>query len=318
MDPTADAFSPAANPSMGIKIVFLHAGLHKTATSSLQATCKANRARLREQGVRYPLFHCVENGRRGIDNHSIPLRTIFNSSGKSYHISELWRLRDVPAVAAGYRQALEEEIAQHARLLLSGEDVCSMAIADLRNLRAFLEGAGVEIVPLACVRSPYSHHCSAIQHALRRAVKGRGPRVALTRFKSQLPKVEALLDVFGDAVRFLPFRQACADPLGPVAAVLRQFGLDPEPLQLVRSNEGCSNDHFRQVWQELDAEAAQSWTADVREDKLRLLRTANGGAKFALTSTEVDAIRERLDAENEAFERLLGNVFCDQGYPTVD
>ena len=122
---------------MAERVVYLHAGLHKTATSSLQATCKANRAALLAQGVCYPLFHCVENGRRGIDNHSIPLRTAFNAAGRPYHISTLWRLQDLPSVSTAYRHTLEQVLAEHDRVLLSGEDVSAMALEDLREM---LEG----------------------------------------------------------------------------------------------------------------------------------------------------------------------------------
>lgn len=300
------------------KIVFLHAGLHKTATSSLQSTCKLNRPALRAQGVHYPLFHCVENGRKGIDNHSIPLRTAFNSSGKAYHITTLWKLRDLSVAIEGYRNTLIESISLHDCVLLSAEDVSSMTIFDLQSLRSFLKEMGATIVPLACVRTPYSHHCSAIQHALRRAVKGRGPRVSVTRFKSQLPKVQALLEVFGEAITFLSFRQACADPLGPVAAVLRHYGLNPDQLKLVRANQGCSNTHFRQVWHELADPASQDWTQTERQERLTLLRTTDDGPKFKLTSTELEDIRDRLDAENQAFRQLLGDMFCDQNYPIVE
>ncbi len=303
---------------MAERVVYLHAGLHKTATSSLQATCKANRAALLAQGVCYPLFHCVENGRRGIDNHSIPLRTAFNAAGRPYHISTLWRLQDLPSVSAAYRHTLEQVLAEHDRVLLSGEDVSAMALEDLRDLVACLQGAGATVLPVACVRSPYSHHCSAIQHALRRAVKGRGPMVPVTRFKSQLPKVRLLQQVFGEAITFLPFRQACAEPQGPVAAVLRRCAIDPAPLRLLRSNEGCSNVHFRQVWRELAEPAAQAWSPEQRQQRLELLRSSDAGPKFALTAAEVDALRERLDAENQAFRQWLGDAFCDQEYPVLD
>jgi hypothetical protein len=227
-------------------------------------------------------------------------------------------LRDLPAVVAGYRRTLDESLAQSPRLLLSGEDVSAMPAEDLRNLVVCLQQSGAVVVPVACVRSPYSHHCSAIQHALRRAVKGRGPQVPLSRFKSQLPKVQVLREIFGDSITFLPFRQACADPLGPVAAVLRCCGIDPASLRLLRSNEGCSNKHFRQVWRELADPAAQHWTPEQRQQRLALLRTSDGAAKFALTQTEVEAIRDRLDAENQAFAQLLGESFCDSDYPVIE
>jgi len=300
------------------KIVFLHAGLHKTATSSLQSTCRLNRAALMAQGVHYPLFHCVENGRKGIGNHSIPLRTVFNSSGKAYDMTTHWKLRDLTAAIDGYRNTLIESVSLHDCIFLSAEGVSSMAIFDLRSLKSFLNDMGATIVPLACVRSPYSHHCSAIQHALRRAVKGRGPRVPMTLFASQLPKVQALLEVFGEAITFLSFRQACADSLGPVGAVLRHYGLKPDQLNLVRANQGCSNANFRQVWHELADPASQDWTKTQRQERLTLLRTTDDGPKFKLNSTELEEIRDRLDAENQAFRQLLGDIFCDYNFPIVE
>jgi len=299
------------------RVVYLHLGLHKTGTTSLQATCKINRFALLAQGVIYPLFHCAENGRRGISNHSIPLSAIFNRAGRLSPADKFWRLKDLTSVCAAYRRTLEQVLVDNDRVLLSGEGLSAMALEDLQELVAFLRGAGATVFPLACVRSPYSHHCSAIQHALRRAVKGRGPMVPLTRFKSQLPKVRLLQQVFGEAITFLPFRQACAEPQGPVAAVLRRCGIDPAPLRLLRSNEGCSNHHFRQVWRELAEPAAQAWSPEQRQQRLELLRSSDAGPKFALTAAEVDALRERLDVENQAFRQWLGDDFCDQNYPVV-
>ena len=86
----------------------------------------------------------------------------------------------------------------------------------------------------------------------------------------------------------------------------------------MRANQGCSNTHFRQVWHELADPASQDWTQTERQERLTLLRTTDDGPKFKLTSTELEDIRDRLDAENQAFRQLLGDMFCDQNYPIVE
>ena len=58
-----------------MKKLFLHMGLHKTATTSFQATCSKNAEELSKQNYLYPVFINKEN-RKEIYNHSIPIFSV--------------------------------------------------------------------------------------------------------------------------------------------------------------------------------------------------------------------------------------------------
>ena len=80
--------------AVGMKTCFLHLGLHKTASSSFQQTCESNRELLAQQGLDYPLFSCIHSkpNRLKINNHSVPLRSIYDSNPQDYHINKRWRI----------------------------------------------------------------------------------------------------------------------------------------------------------------------------------------------------------------------------------
>ena len=67
-----------------IKNIFLHIGIHKTASTTIQNTLYLERSKLIETGVLYPAFKA-----RNIDisNHSIPFYSLFNKHPEKYHFN---------------------------------------------------------------------------------------------------------------------------------------------------------------------------------------------------------------------------------------
>ena len=62
-----------------VSATLLHVGLHKTASTSLQATCGLNRDLLESNGYNYPALFNSHGGVK-TENHSIALFNIFSSS----------------------------------------------------------------------------------------------------------------------------------------------------------------------------------------------------------------------------------------------
>ena len=66
------------------KICFLHLGFHKTATTSIQLTCRNNSNLLRKNGIETPRFFNEKN--KISANHTQKLRDIFSPLTKNYTI----------------------------------------------------------------------------------------------------------------------------------------------------------------------------------------------------------------------------------------
>jgi hypothetical protein len=67
-----------------IKTIFLHIGVHKTASTTIQNTFYTEQAKLAEAGILYPEFRL---GDIAISNHSIPFYSLLGEEPGKYHIN---------------------------------------------------------------------------------------------------------------------------------------------------------------------------------------------------------------------------------------
>lgn len=63
------------------KIIYIHMGLHKTGTTTLQTLLSCNKEILRKQGFCYPISSLFTI------NQSIPIYSAFCNSPENYHIN---------------------------------------------------------------------------------------------------------------------------------------------------------------------------------------------------------------------------------------
>jgi len=89
-----------------ISEIFLHVGLHKTATSSIQKTLflKENSKLLEDNDYLYPKHWPI--------NHSIPIFSIFADSPEKFHINikKGYSIQEIKKVNEEYLESLEQEI----------------------------------------------------------------------------------------------------------------------------------------------------------------------------------------------------------------
>jgi len=106
-----------------MKTCFLHLGLHKTASSSFQQTCASNRKLLAKQGLHYPLFACEHSHpkRLKINNHSVPLRSLYDQKPQNYHINKRWKITRLKDAIADYESQLSTALSVECSFELSGE-----------------------------------------------------------------------------------------------------------------------------------------------------------------------------------------------------
>ena len=72
------------------KVCYLHVGLHKTASSSFQATCAKNKELLQKNGLTYPIFSCEAAKKTRIKNHSFPIKSLFTENPADFGHNKKW------------------------------------------------------------------------------------------------------------------------------------------------------------------------------------------------------------------------------------
>ena len=288
--------------------LFLHIGLHKTASSSFQHTCSASRTSLLKQDLHYPLFDCREANQQEINNHSIPLFSLYTTKPERYPVHLRWEIQDIQAINNSYKQRLKQALDQKHDLLLSGEDMASLESEELHRLLNELRSSGRELVVFACVRSPYAFHCSQVQQQVKDGVA-----MNLVGLCPQRHRIRKLKQVFGESLHWIPFSQACRHQHGPVGHLLEFCDIDPSTLSIHNSNEGRSAELVR-IQNLLNHHQPRIRDADLNPQHIRLRPFQ--GSRFLLQPEELAEITDHLNTENAALKELLGPGFGDHDRPT--
>ena len=305
-----------------MKTCFLHLGLHKTASSSFQQTCASNRKTLGKQGLHYPLFACEYSRpkRLKINNHSVPLRCLYDQNPKNYHINKRWKINRLDEAIRDYDAQLTEALSRDASIILSGEGLSLLSGKALSQLVDRIRARGFEIRPLALVRSPLDYAHSIAQQLIRGGqhleLVGCGPLLVPQPMKRlTIPdgqrELAMLRSVFGEDLQLVPFRRACAHSHGPVGYLLEEF-CSVSNLELIKfqnSQESKSNGWVRvqnlinKRWPIFDPQK------QLNPDHFRLQDDLASTGKFRLTRTEVDLLKDQLAQSNQAMVDLLSEEF---------
>ena len=284
-------------------------GFRKTATTSFQLTCANSIPNLKSQGYNYPLFHCLDKEERyHIYNHSIPIFSSFASKPKEFHINIRWQIQNIEKVNKNYIKTLKECLRQEGDIIISGEAISLLEEGELNNLINILSDYSNEIIPIACIRSPYEYHCSLIQQK----VKG-GEHIEFTEFLSQKLCIIKLKEVFKDKIIFVPFFEMCSHQLGPTGYLFDVLGLDTQDIEIINTNKGVSNVFVRvqnQVNKFYPVIVDHKLNPEHKKIKISM------GEKFYLTKGELNIIKDKLEDEKKFFKEELGLDFCDKSITT--
>jgi hypothetical protein len=303
-----------------MKQVILLAGLHKTATTSIQQTCSANRQVLREAGFHYPSVHSGD----GLDsNHTSMLKELFRASPNRVGLAGKFTTgQDLDAYGqeqrrAGFAARLSR---QTGRLLLAAEGVSVFTEPELQGMKLWFAERGYSMRVICHVR----HLASWAQSMLAQRVVG---PIALTLAEAVdefvavggivRPRIEAIRRTFPDA-EFYSHERAVRFPNGPAAFFFKVIGF-PMGVQfrVIRANEGRSdvatrvvaliNERFgRSRW----AGSPEGLQAHLWGPAMQAMR-ALPGPKFTLRRDEVAPILPMLERENDWLRDTLGKEFYD-------
>lgn len=155
-----------------IKKIYLHIGLHKTGSSSIQVSLAKSAEFLKQNGYLYPIFKARNDE---IYNHSIPIYSLFAKKPENYHANisrDNINPEEIEKLHKKYIEQLRNQIISFKRenLIISGEDISGFNLIQLQNLKKFLielvgEQAKIEVIVF--VRNPVD----AIQSRIQEGVK---------------------------------------------------------------------------------------------------------------------------------------------------
>lgn len=282
------------------KQIILHMGFHKTASTSIQFTLASNREILLKSGFFYPDFKI---GETGFNNHSIPLRSIFQPDLNPKDILDYNQKKSI------FTSLLDSYLQSNQSLIISGEDISFFSLKNLQNFKATLENHHFQIRPIVFIREPVSNFSSAIQETFKSTKNTIGN--IIKKYKpTSLLKMNNLKKIFPQ-IEFYSFDQACAHLNGPVGFFIQLLGLDHSLFEIHKVNESISMPAARlfNVLSEYNNISLEDNLDSVRSNKDKRLISSIKGPKFTLLKSEIEPHYKNFLAEREAIEKNTNVVF---------
>jgi hypothetical protein len=220
--------------------IFIHIGLHKTGSTSIQATMFRNRETLLASGINYLALS---------ENHS---STLFPLLCDAPHRQPINRLAGIDTEAKAARKnakteaALRRELVANrcGTLVISGEELSALRPEALAGLRDRLTPFAAGFRVIVYVREPYATVNSIFQQLLR---EGQTPEQILADPpRPRYRRIKSSITVFGrenvDIRLFDPRAFAKGDLMADFLAAIRAPGELAGKLPSVRSNEALSHE----------------------------------------------------------------------------
>ena len=220
--------------------VYIHIGLHKTGTTSIQATLSNNRKTLLAHGINYlPLG----------ENHSVALYPLFAAEPHRYRPNRAAGIDTEQKAAkknAVTLASLQRELDANTSgsVVISGEDLSMLPAEGLKRLKETLAPYAAQFRIIVYIRDPVATVTSIFQQRLRRGqtyqqISRRPPRPGYQR-------IAASIDVFGrEAVDVRLFDSAQFVSGDLIADFLSAIGADlavAATLDPLRANVGLSHE----------------------------------------------------------------------------
>jgi hypothetical protein len=215
-----------------INNIFIHIGVHKTGSTSIQEMLGRNREILFKYGFLYPVFKAR---RADLFNHSLPLARMFRKNQENYSYNQLSKFTtqsEYDKLHQRYDEQFKEQISQFEgdTLILSGEDISAFTLEELKKFKSYLiqnSSPKVNIQIIMFCRSPLQRFRSNTVARIR----GRGSRLIHETEKEHYPigyykkRFLVFSEVFGkEMIKVIRFEDAIRHPGGPAGALLEAIG----------------------------------------------------------------------------------------------
>lgn len=226
-----------------IKTIYLHIGLHKTGTSTIQQTFGEIRQKLAQNGFLYPAFVMKERERF---NHSIPMMSMFCGEPEKYWINIKYGCTTKEAVEKlnqSYDRQLKEQILNFGghTLIISGEDISRLTIPQLAKLRQYLiniTNPEVSIKILMVIRHPVSWEISGLQEMIKsgKSLKSSIETNATQKTHKFISETQKFKIVFQqDSLLIQRYEELSENANGLFAGFIREFHILEKEIEYVEN-----------------------------------------------------------------------------------
>lgn len=221
---------------MSIKKVYLHVGIHKTATSSIQDTLYNNRSLLEDEGYYYPKSWKA--------NHSEIFFNLFadESLYKKLNIKKKIKLHKLYKNFIKKNKLINELKNKNINnLILSAESISLLNEKSLNNLKKFIlnDLKIEEIKIIISLRDKIDYCSSAFQEIVKTGNNPENKDSILIEYKE---KVEKFIKVFNKTnIIIYKFEDSYNIKNGPVGLFLEKINFNKRIDYILKSNESLSN-----------------------------------------------------------------------------
>ncbi|WND03201.1 hypothetical protein QGN29_02315 [Temperatibacter marinus] len=289
-----------------MKTVYLHVGIHKTATTSIQQSLIDSRHYLSEQGYYLPIYRFFRNP---TGNHSALMYTVFSSSPENYHNNVRHTIPLAKRIGK-YRQILDEWTATDKDLILSGEDISLLSKVELSNLKTYFEQKGFTVVVLMYLRRPYPLLLSHYQQILKT-----GRYTTLGQVELPFAKYQKIRSVFS-TVKVFSFEEVKMLDGGVTDHFYKALGIAKESAVPYYDINKSSSDQVVRMLRYLNfKEPLISKNIALnphRKNHDTYVFDQIQGDQFKLTQAQFEPLKRRIAIENKYLFKHLGSAYVDQ------
>ena len=276
---------------MRVRKIYVHVGLHKTGSTSIQRACWFNKDTLKKNGIIYP--ELLRNELKPVPNHSGFFREWYEQA--TTHGGGIFLNHE------DYYGRQIMDIDKHFDILLSGEFLSIPS--NYAALRRFITRnfPNCVIETIVYVRSPYSHMCSRLSMSIKR-----GTYINLTGKKAIMYGLKQK----GRIAELKKFKEVSFYSYNNVKNTTTHFAnlFGVNFAQQIRNNVGWNNKRIREKNQNNKINSGYNIKECMHSDDI----------KFFLTKNELASHIKILNELNLFYREELGHEFCDIMYPTCD
>ena len=219
-----------------IKYIYIHIGVHKTGSTTIQNSLANKQDLLKNHGFLYPIFSAKTSL---ITNHSVPFVSMFRSHPEAYFDNKINRITTQGEIAylhQQYEEQLAFQIANFSgdKLILSGEGICTFNVDELTRLKHFISqftSSDTRTQIVMFCRNPIKRLNSIIVQLIR----NKGGTLQSSIEKTPIPKkyyrsrISYLSEVFGkENITIIRFEDAVKHPCGPTGSLLQAIGVEAQ------------------------------------------------------------------------------------------
>lgn len=236
-----------------IKNLYLHIGLPKTATSTIQMMLSNEEKLLKELGYLYPIFYLDA---MPITNHSVPFISLFSNSPAKYYFNVLEGITTAEKVLEVNNDYLKQfnnmlDNFKGENLIISGEGISDLFNPGLLRLKKFFYekfGKDLKIRVIVFVRNPVTRVQSSIQQRVKSGLLLKDIYSSVFDYSDSFyeKSFTKFLSVFAkDQIDVIRFEDAIEHSDGPAGKFLEVVGIKNGSIPFVKNvyeNESISNE----------------------------------------------------------------------------